>query len=182
MILFATLAVALKQDAAVLLQTFLQRLNQDVYANILIQYVDQIKTQKISNMYTTQLQLILTGIQVSHSKLFNCFKNILEHGATSNVRMIDIIEKLAVDFPTVFKNQFQDLIDVLVGWYLDRETSFRVRQRITTCFCNFKGLWITNIDFTCGLLDKFIIDMKSINDERQYNNFVRYGFMNMLTI
>jgi hypothetical protein len=97
---------------------------------------------------------------------------MLEHGMTNMKSLMDVIEKVAIDFPSIFKNHFQDIIDVLVGWYLDRDTPFKTRQRIATCFTNFRGLWIGNIDFTCGLLDKFIIDMKSVNDERQFNTFI----------
>jgi hypothetical protein len=87
--------------------------------------------------------------------------------------LLQVFEKFATNHVSLFKPKFQDVIDILVGWFLDRATSESMRQVIGNGFARFQSLWITNSDFTIHLLDKFISDMQVLTDEQDFLIFIR---------
>jgi len=99
------------------------------------------------------------------------------HELTALQALLKLVAKVATNHVSLFKPRFNEIVDLLVGIYLDRTIPETFREAISTMGFNaLRTLWITNGEFTTGLLDKFMTDMKAIrpHDEQEYIIFVKY--------
>lgn len=85
--------------------------------------------------------------------------------------LLPLFELLASLHASIFKQFFKDVVDVLVGWYLDTGTGDVLRKAITHACLAFQTLWVTNSDFTYSLLDQFMADMQHVTSGMEMSLF-----------
>ncbi|KAF0561158.1 Serine/threonine-protein kinase SMG1 [Gigaspora margarita] len=82
----------------------------------------------------------------------DCFPGILE-----------VLEKIAERYPTEFGERFQDIIDLLVGWYIDISVSDTLHSLIADTFKRLRSFWGKNLKFAYELLSHFLADMEVLS-------------------
>ncbi|CAO3621696.1 unnamed protein product [Cunninghamella echinulata] len=73
--------------------------------------------------------------------------------------LLDNLNSLAKYHSNFFINQFQDIIDILVGWYLDPSISDSDRKTIADSFINYEPFWKSKYSFGFELLQHFLTDI-----------------------
>ncbi|CAO3636665.1 unnamed protein product [Cunninghamella blakesleeana] len=73
--------------------------------------------------------------------------------------ILDILKCLAKYHSNTFINQFQDIIDLLVGWYLDPTISNNDRKAISDAFISYEPFWESKYSFGFELLQHFLTDI-----------------------
>eukprot|EP00906_Rhabdomonas_costata_P012899 RCo018529 len=89
--------------------------------------------------------------------------NLLEHASTLETlsEILQILLLISQRCLEVLKSNFLDIVDVLVGWFLDVETDVQTRDLIKEFFQRIGPLWVANASFTCDLLTRFETDITS---------------------
>ncbi|KAF9910745.1 hypothetical protein BX616_010795, partial [Lobosporangium transversale] len=64
---------------------------------------------------------------------------------------------------------FKAIVDLLVGWYIDRGTSEAVRRRIGDTLSSFTAQWRDAADFAQDILEYFIKDIDNVADTNDTN-------------
>ncbi|GBC43817.2 serine/threonine-protein kinase SMG1 isoform X3 [Rhizophagus irregularis DAOM 181602=DAOM 197198] len=79
----------------------------------------------------------------------DCFPGILE-----------VLEKIAEKYPQEFGERFQDVIDLLVGWYIDTSVSDSLQSLIAETFKKLRPFWSQYLNFAYELMSHFLADME----------------------
>jgi hypothetical protein len=127
--LLAYLGASLKQEASGFFQWIVQQLNKsakpEAYLSVMSEYLDHLK-QKADPLYVNN---ILSACQ--------SFLDRIEKEDEINY-VLDVLDKIASYHPAVMRTPFPDIVDMLVGIYLDPDTSNNIRERIESKKCKFE--------------------------------------------
>ena len=144
-------------------------------AHEIIEQVSQHGKQLLAATNTNSIDSLLGGLITEIiSNSHNWLSQV--HEVTALQAILKLVAKVATNHVSLFKPRFNEIVDVLVGIYLDKTSPESFREAIATMgFYTLRTLWITNGEFTTSLLDKFMTDMNAIrNDEQEYVIFVKY--------
>lgn len=80
--------------------------------------------------------------------------------------ILKVFGLVAPAYPFVFASHFQDVVDLLLGWATDSETTPSLANSIYTSFLEFRPFWLQNTAFGMELLKQFLDDLaQSIEDK-----------------
>lgn len=82
--------------------------------------------------------------------------------------IISVIQQIALNYPKQFQPQFEDIVDIIVGWHLDSEQSLN-NVKVKNHCCNFLSSleenWEGNINLMSNLLNQIVEDMLQCREE-----------------
>lgn len=76
--------------------------------------------------------------------------------------LLGVLTLISLKFLRSFQPHFLDIVDLLLGWALVPDLSASDRQIITDSFLQFQKHWVGNLQFSLGLLSKFLGDMDAL--------------------
>ncbi|MBA0677143.1 hypothetical protein Goari_018564 [Gossypium aridum] len=74
-------------------------------------------------------------------------------------RLLSVLTLISLKFSLSFQPHFLDIIDLLLGWALVPDLAESDRRVIMDSFLQFQKHWVGNLQFSLGLLSKFLGDM-----------------------
>ncbi|EEF43338.1 conserved hypothetical protein [Ricinus communis] len=74
-------------------------------------------------------------------------------------RLLGVLSLISIKFSRSFQPHFLDIVDVLLGWVLIPDLAESDRRVILDTFLQFQKHWVGNLQFSLGLLSKFLGDM-----------------------
>ncbi|XP_031125880.1 serine/threonine-protein kinase SMG1-like [Ipomoea triloba] len=74
-------------------------------------------------------------------------------------RLLDVLTLISLKFFRCFQPHFVDIVDLLLGWVLVPDLADTDRRVIMDSFLQFQKYWVNNMQFSLGLLSKFLGDM-----------------------
>ena len=74
-------------------------------------------------------------------------------------RLLGVLTLISSKFSRCFQPHFLDIVDLLLGWALVPDLSESDRRVIMDSFLQFQKHWVGNLQFSLGLLSKFLGDM-----------------------
>ncbi|KAJ4845107.1 LOW QUALITY PROTEIN: hypothetical protein Tsubulata_030337 [Turnera subulata] len=89
-------------------------------------------------------------------------QELLEDERTSSSllrRVLATLTLISVKFSRLFQPHFLDVVDLLLGWVLVPDLADSDRRVIMDSFLQFQKHWVGNLQFSLGLLSKFLGDM-----------------------
>ncbi|CAI0406769.1 unnamed protein product [Linum tenue] len=75
-------------------------------------------------------------------------------------RLLGIMTLISLKFYRFFQPHFVDVVDLLLGWVLVPDLAEADRRVILDSFLEFHKHWVSNLQFSLGLLSKFLGDME----------------------
>ncbi|OQU91030.1 hypothetical protein SORBI_3001G097200 [Sorghum bicolor] len=90
-------------------------------------------------------------------------RDVLEDERTSLAVLrclLSLLMLVAAKFPHCFRPQFVDIMDLLLGWAFVPDLADADRSMIIDSFPQFQWHWLGNLQFSLGLLPKFLTDME----------------------
>ncbi|CAN6303617.1 unnamed protein product [Urochloa humidicola] len=95
--------------------------------------------------------------------LLSACRDVLEDERTSLAVLrclLGLLMLIAAKFPHCFRPQFVDIMDLLLGWVFVPDLADVDRSMIMESFLQFQWHWLGNLQFSLGLLPKFLADME----------------------
>ncbi|KAI9306755.1 hypothetical protein BJ944DRAFT_41558 [Cunninghamella echinulata] len=127
--------------------------------------LETIKNAQVDSFTHRQLQELSPSI-MSTLVLFLDTVNAMEYLN----ELLDNLNSLAKYHSNSFINQFQDIIDILVGWYLDPSISDSDREIIANSFKKYEPFWKSKYSFGFELLQHFLTDIyQRIQQKEEYD-------------
>ncbi|KAG0313205.1 Serine/threonine-protein kinase smg1, partial [Dissophora globulifera] len=83
---------------------------------------------------------------------------------------LDQLINLSGQHPGAWRPFFKTIVDLLVGWYIDRGTTVAVRKRIGDVLSTFSAQWPEAAEFSRDLLDYFIKDIETATADATAND------------
>ncbi|KAL6522620.1 Serine/threonine-protein kinase smg1 [Orobanche minor] len=74
-------------------------------------------------------------------------------------RLLDMLTMIALKFFRCFQPHFMDIVDLLLGWAMVPDIAESAKLVIIDSFLQFQNHWVNNMQFSMGLLSKFLGDM-----------------------
>ncbi|KAK6946177.1 Serine/threonine-protein kinase SMG1 [Dillenia turbinata] len=74
-------------------------------------------------------------------------------------RLLGVLTLISIKFRRSFQPHFVDIVDLLLGWALVPDLDESDRRVIMDIFLQFQKHWVGNLQFSLGLLSKFLGDM-----------------------
>ncbi|KAM2903393.1 hypothetical protein COP2_003214 [Malus domestica] len=74
-------------------------------------------------------------------------------------RLLGVLTLISLKFSRCFQPHFLDIVDLLLGWALVPDLAESDRRIIMDSFLQFQSHWVGNLQFSLGLLSKFLGDM-----------------------
>ncbi|KAF9558939.1 Serine/threonine-protein kinase smg1 [Mortierella alpina] len=121
------------------------------------------------------LELILSSMVVGRAAvdfasavvLLEDIEDVLDRSEDSSSLLptLDQLLDLSVQHPEAWQPRFQAIVDLLVGWHVDRGTTAAVRRRIGDVLGSFTVQWSSAADFGQDLLEYFINDIEALAAE-----------------
>ncbi|KAF5727229.1 hypothetical protein HS088_TW22G00918 [Tripterygium wilfordii] len=74
-------------------------------------------------------------------------------------RLLGVLTLISLKFTRLFQSHFLDIIDLLLGWALVPDLADSDRHIIMDSFLQFQKHWVGHLQFSLGLLTKFLGDM-----------------------
>ncbi|XP_050364402.1 uncharacterized protein LOC126783062 [Argentina anserina] len=74
-------------------------------------------------------------------------------------RLLGVLALISLKFSRYFQPHFLDIVDLLLGWALVPDLAETDRRIIMDSFLQFQSHWVGNLQFSLGLLSKFVGDM-----------------------
>ncbi|RLN40636.1 serine/threonine-protein kinase SMG1-like isoform X1 [Panicum miliaceum] len=96
-------------------------------------------------------------------------RDVLEDERTSLAVLrclLGLLMLIAAKFPHCFRPQFVDIMDLLLGWAFVPDLADADRSMIMDSFLQFQWHWLGNLQFSLGLLPKFLADMEVLVHDR----------------
>ncbi|KAM3294171.1 hypothetical protein ACQJBY_037207 [Aegilops geniculata] len=90
-------------------------------------------------------------------------RDVLEDERTSLAVLrclLGLLTLVAAKFPHCFRPQFVDMVDLLLGWVFVPDLAETDCRTIVDSFSQFQWHWLGNLQFSLGLLPKFLADME----------------------
>lgn len=94
--------------------------------------------------------------------ILDACKSLLEDERTSIPLLnqaLGVLFLISSKFFILFHPHFLDIVDMLLGWALLQDQPDSDRQIVLDSFLQFQKHWVGNLDFSVGLLSKFLGDM-----------------------
>lgn len=76
--------------------------------------------------------------------------------------LLGVLTLISLKFSRSFQPHFLDIVDLLLGWALVPDLAESDRQIIMDSFLQFQKHWVGNLQFSLGLLSKFLGDMDAL--------------------
>ncbi|XP_065854905.1 uncharacterized protein [Euphorbia lathyris] len=83
-------------------------------------------------------------------------------------RLLSVLALISLKFFRIFQPYFLDIVDVLLGWVLVPDLAESDRRVILDSFLQFQKHWVGNLQFSLGLLSKFLGDMDVLLQDVSY--------------
>ncbi|XP_057963612.1 uncharacterized protein LOC131154843 [Malania oleifera] len=102
------------------------------------------------------------GIERYVLPILKASQELLENEGTSWSllhQLLGILTLISLKFSRCFQPHFVDVIDLLLGWALVPDLTESDRCIIMDSFYQFQKHWVNNLQFSLGLLSKFLGDM-----------------------
>lgn len=102
------------------------------------------------------------GIERYALSILKACQELLENERTSLSllhRLLGVLTLISLKFSLSFQPHFLDIIDLLLGWALVPDLAESDRRVIMDSFLQFQKHWVGNLQFSLGLLFKFLGDM-----------------------
>ncbi|KAL5562538.1 hypothetical protein UlMin_032285 [Ulmus minor] len=77
-------------------------------------------------------------------------------------QLLGVLTLISLKFSRSFQPHFLDIVDLLLGWALVPDLSDSDRHIIMDSFLQFQKHWVGNLQFSLGLLSKFLGDMDAL--------------------
>ncbi|KAK3412470.1 hypothetical protein EUGRSUZ_I01219 [Eucalyptus grandis] len=77
-------------------------------------------------------------------------------------RLLGVITLISLKFSRCFQPHFMDIVDLLLGWALIPDFGESDRRVIMDCFLQCQKHWVSNLQFSLGLMSKFLGDMDAL--------------------
>ncbi|KAL7583725.1 hypothetical protein Lser_V15G45780 [Lactuca serriola] len=74
-------------------------------------------------------------------------------------RLLTVLTLISLKFFICFQAHFVDIVDLLLGWAMIPDLAESDRSVIMDSFLQFQKHWVNNLQFSLGLLSKFLGDM-----------------------
>lgn len=97
--------------------------------------------------------------------ILDACKSLLEDERTSIpllTQALGVLFLISSKFYVLFHPHFLDIVDMLLGWALLQDQAASDRQIVLDSFLQFQKHWVDNLDFSVGLLSKFLGDMDAL--------------------
>ncbi|XP_031379987.1 serine/threonine-protein kinase SMG1-like isoform X1 [Punica granatum] len=107
----------------------------------------------------------VNGIERYSLPILKACQQLLEDERTSLSllhRLLGVLTLVSLKFMRCFQPHFLDIVDLLLGWALVPDLSDSDRRVIMDCFLQFQKHWVANLQFSLGLLLKFLGDMETL--------------------
>lgn len=107
----------------------------------------------------------VNGIERYALPILKACQQLLENERTSlNLlhRLLGVLTLISLKFLRCFQPHFLDIVDLLLGWALVPDLAESDRRVIMDCFLQFQKHWVGNLQFSLGLLLKFLGDMETL--------------------
>ncbi|KAF3786353.1 Serine/threonine-protein kinase [Nymphaea thermarum] len=93
-----------------------------------------------------------------------CQELLEDERTSSNLlrQLLDILTVISLKFSLSFQSHFLDIVDLLLGWALLPDLLESDRCIIMDSFLQFKKHWLGNLQFSLGLLSKFLGDIEAV--------------------
>ncbi|KAG9067370.1 Serine/threonine-protein kinase smg1 [Linnemannia hyalina] len=75
---------------------------------------------------------------------------------------LDMLASLSKQHPAAWQARFGDIVDLLVGWFVDKNTASAVKKQIADLMGSFTVQWLDAAEFGQDLLEIFITDIENI--------------------
>ncbi|XVE67428.1 hypothetical protein DITRI_Ditri08aG0160200 [Diplodiscus trichospermus] len=102
------------------------------------------------------------GIERYALSILKACQELLEDERTSLSllhRILGVLTLISLKFSFSFQPHFLDIIDLLLGWALVPDLAESDLRVIMDSFLQFQKHWVSNLQFSLGLLSKFLEDM-----------------------
>ncbi|OVA05179.1 Phosphatidylinositol 3-/4-kinase [Macleaya cordata] len=77
-------------------------------------------------------------------------------------QLLGFLTLISLKFARCFQPHFVDIVDLLLGWALIPDLQESDRSAIMDSFLQFRKHWLSNLQFSLGLLSKFLGDMDAL--------------------
>ncbi|KAF9684246.1 hypothetical protein SADUNF_Sadunf04G0097900 [Salix dunnii] len=104
----------------------------------------------------------VVGIERYALPILKACQELLEDERTSLSllhRLLGVLTLISIKFSRFFQPHFLDIVDLLLGWVLVPDLAESDRRVIMDSFLQFQKHWVGNLQFSLGLLSKFLGDM-----------------------
>ena len=115
------------------------------------------------------------GIERYALPIFKACQELLEDEGTSlNLlhQLQGVLTLISLKFARCFQPHFVDIVDLLLGWALVPDLADTDRRVIMDSFLQFQKHWVGNLQFSLGLLSKFLGDMWSPGTPKQFRRLL----------
>ncbi|XP_062020417.1 uncharacterized protein LOC133736840 isoform X2 [Rosa rugosa] len=102
------------------------------------------------------------GIEIYALSILKACQVLLEDERTSLSllhRLLGVLTLISLKFSRYFQPHFLDIVDLLLGWALVPDLAESDRRIIMDSFLQFQNHWVGSLQFSLGLLSKFVGDM-----------------------
>ncbi|KAK4848883.1 hypothetical protein QYF36_018291 [Acer negundo] len=102
------------------------------------------------------------GIERYALSILKACQELLEDERTSLSllhRVLGVLTLISLKFSRFFQPHFLDIVDLLLGWALVPDLAESDRRVIMDSFLQFQKHWVGSLQFSLGLLSKFLDDM-----------------------
>lgn len=102
------------------------------------------------------------GIERYALPILKACQELLEDERTSLSllhQLLGVLTLISLKFSRFFQPHFVDIVDLLLGWALVPDLAESDRRVIMDSFLQFQKHWVSNLQFSLGLLSKFLGDM-----------------------
>lgn len=120
----------------------------------------------------------VNGIERYALPILKACQQLLEDERTSLSllhRLLGIVTLISLKFLRCFQPHFLDIVDLLLGWALVPDLVEADRRVIMDCFLQFQKHWVGNLQFSLGLLSKFLGDMESLLQDNALGTEQQFG-------
>ncbi|KAI6701259.1 hypothetical protein NL676_015583 [Syzygium grande] len=107
----------------------------------------------------------VNGIERYALPILKACQQLLEDERTSLSllhRLLGVITLISLKFSRCFQPHFVDIVDLLLGWALIPDFGESDRRVIMDCFLQCQKHWVSNLQFSLGLMSKFLGDMDAL--------------------
>uniref|UniRef100_A0A915JAL8 Uncharacterized protein n=1 Tax=Romanomermis culicivorax TaxID=13658 RepID=A0A915JAL8_ROMCU len=94
------------------------------------------------------------------AKILTHLKSTLETSESHDLLMpiFDVILSIACNYPNLFVPHFKDIVDILMGWYVDPDQSDKLLDQLDRTLHKLQNFWLGDLSFTFTLMSQFLED------------------------
>ncbi|ORY80157.1 hypothetical protein LY90DRAFT_664604 [Neocallimastix californiae] len=97
-------------------------------------------------------------------KILNSLQNLLDSVDTHDYLpiILSIIQTLSKDYPEIFDCKYEEIIDLLIGWYIDPQLPRKILKLIDKTFEVLRGYIGIHINFIIEILTNLLTDVETV--------------------